>query len=340
MKTNPSNASVDKLIDGGTISFDFDNVDDLSRFDTYTSYNALPRFYDHSMFSYIYAENKLILRDVKLTEYLIEADFAPIIYKGHIDTGFYLQADSPSSEVDHINAWQVCIKHDENTPNWDLRLYKFSGGSWKGQYIEASDLPFWNAEWIHLSCLVKNGIVTTYINNDYDNPLFSYNIGDKAGLVGIRAFKCPSKVRNITITSPSFKIDNTALTNLINTADTYNKDKYTPKSWEDFQTVLNFAREVKAYGKNQIIINETYKQLNDAINQLIEIKTFDELQQLIREAEKITDESKYTKNSYISLQKCLEIAKTYTDSSSVDDISYSYMMLSYRLKELIQYGVK
>lgn len=325
------------IISGGTIQFDFANPEDVSHFDLYTSYESNPSFNDGIMYSYLYAEQKVILRDVSLSEYLIEADFGPSVYKGHIDMGFYVKCANPSDSVDVIQGWQVNIKHDDNNANWDLRLYKFDN-AWLGTFKEVKNMPFWNDEWIHLSVLVKNGFVTSYINSDYDNPMFTYNIGAGAGLVGIRSFKSPAKVRNLQITSPSFEINTTALSSLINECDTLSENDYTPSSWSKMQAVLTQAKVVLASPINQLAVNDAIKDLKEAKANLLVKKTYEQLQALIVECEQITDAENYTQNSYQSFIFCLNRAKQLTQSSSVEDISFNYKMLEYRKNELIRYG--
>ena len=329
--------SAPSIISGGTVSFDFANPDDVSRFDLYTSYESNPSFNDGVMYSYLYAEQKIILRDVSLSEYLIEADFGPSVYKGHIDMGFYVKCANPNSGVDQIQGWEVNIKHDDNNANWDLRLYKFDN-AWMGTFKEVKSMPFWNDEWIHLSVLVKNGNVTSYINRDYDSPMFTYNIGAGAGLVGIRSFKSPAKVKNLQITSPSFEINTTALSSLINECDALSENDYTPSSWSKMQAVLTQAKAVLASPANQLAINDAVKELKEAKANLLAKKTFEQLQALIAECEQITDVESYTQNSYQSFMFCLNRAKQLTQSSSIEDISFNYKMLEYRKNELIRYG--
>ena len=50
------------IISGGTVQFDFTSPEDVSRFDLYTSYELNPSFNDGVMYSYLYAEQKVILR--------------------------------------------------------------------------------------------------------------------------------------------------------------------------------------------------------------------------------------------------------------------------------------
>ena len=326
-----------QIIEGGTVGFDFNNPDDISRFDLYTSYETNVSFNDGVMYSYLYAEQKVILRDVSISEYLIEADFGPSVYKGHIDMGFYIKCANPNNEVDGIQGWEVNIKHDDNNANWSLRLYKFNN-SWEGTFEEVTDMPFWNDEWIHLSVLVKNGIVTPYIDNNYDNPMFSYNIGTGAGLVGIRSFKSPAKMKNLQITSPDFEIDKTQLSVLINECDALNENDYTPFSWNKMQAILLQAKDVLSSPKNQLVINDMIKELKEVKDKLLERKSFEELQTLIAECEQITDKENYTNNSYASFLFCLNRAKQLTSSSSIEDISYNYMILENRKNELIRYG--
>ncbi len=329
--------SAPQLIGGGTVSFDFANPEDVSRFDLYTSYESNPSFVGDTMYSYLYAEQKVILRDVLLSEYLIEADFGPSVYKGHIDMGFYIKAANPSNSIDQIQAWQVNIKHDDNTANWDLRLYQFDN-AWIGQFAEEANMPFWNDEWIHLSVLVKNGIVSAYINNNYDYPMLNYNIGTGAGLVGIRSFKSPAKVRNIQITSPSFEINTSKLSALINECNSLNENDYTPVSWGKFESVLNKANGVLSSPINQLVINDVVKELQSAKDGLLLKKNYQQLQELISECEQITDSGSYTQNSWGSFIFCLNRAKQLTESASVEDISFNYMMLEYRKNELVRYG--
>ena len=329
--------SAPQLIGGGTVSFDFANPEDISRFDLYTSYESNPTFNDGVMYSYLYAEQKIILRDISLSEYLIEADFGPSVYKGHIDAGFYIKCMNPSHGVDQIQGWQVNIKHDDNNSNWDLRLYQFDN-AWVGKFAEEANMPFWNDEWIHLSVLVKNGNVSAYINNNYDNPMLNYNIGTGAGLVGIRSFKSPAKVRNIQITSPSFEINTSKLSALINECDSLNENDYTPVSWSKFQSILNKAKGVLSSPINQLVINDVVKELQTAKNELLLKKTYQQLQELISECEQITDSGSYTQNSWGSFIFCLNRAKQLTESASVEDISFNYMMLEYRKNELVRYG--
>ncbi len=331
-------SNIPTMISGGTVSFDFSNPEDLVRFDMYTSYYTLPRIYDSVLYTYLYAEQKIILKDVQLNEYLIEADIGPSIYNGHVDMGFYLQASNPGPEVDNINAWQLNIKHDDFKATWDLRLYRFENGRWTGKYAEAKNMPFWESEWIHLSALVKDGYVTAYLNRNYDAPLFTYPIGFNKGLVGIRSFKSPGKITNLQITAPDFAEDTTELEALIAECEGIDSSLYTPKTWLKLCTEKDKAELLLTSSFNQLQINDAVRALRHSKDNLLLIRTFAELVELIVECELITDENEYTKNSYRSFQMCLERAKTMTNESDIEDISYIYAMLLYRKNELIKYG--
>lgn len=331
-------ANAPTIITGGTVEFDFSNPEDLVRFDMYTSYYTLPRIYDSVLYTYLYAEQKIILKDIQLNEYLIEADIGPSIYNGHIDMGFYLQAANPGPEVDNITAWQLNIKHDDFKATWDLRLYRFENGRWLGKYAEAKNLPFWESEWIHLSALVKDGYVTAYLNHNYDEPLFVQAIGTGKGLVGIRSFKSPGKITNLKITAPDFALNTTALEALIAECAALNYTLYTPVSWLKLSEEKTKAEQLLTTTFNQLQVNDAVKALQQAKDNLLLVRTFAELQTLIAECDLITAEDEYTRNSYQSFKMCLERAKTMTADSNVEDISYIYAMLIYRKNELIKYG--
>ena len=318
--------------------FDFSKESDIDRFDYYTSYEALPTFHDGAMYTYLYAEQKAILRNVALEEFLLEGDFGPSIYKGHIDTGFYIMATDPGSDVDSINAWEVNIEHDENVATWKLKLHRFQNYRWQGIYAEKADIPFWGSEWLHLSVLVKNGVVSAYINNDYSEPVISYTVGEGAGLVGVRNFKAPAKVKNISITSPMFTIDTNNLSGLVNECDALQENDYTPKSWVVLSDALLEANAVLADPINQLIVNDAFDKLQKAKDGLLLRKTYAELQTLIHECEQITDAQNYTANSWQSFVFCLNRAKQLPESSSVEEISYNYAILLDRKNELIRYG--
>ena len=127
------NEQAPQLIEGGTVSFDFADPEDASRFALFTSYETLPTFVDDTMYMYLYAEQKAILSDIAFEDCLVEADFGSSVYKGHMDMGIYVQATNPGDRVDAIKAWEVNIEHDENNAYWKLKLHKFDY-SWQGVF--------------------------------------------------------------------------------------------------------------------------------------------------------------------------------------------------------------
>ena len=326
-----------ELISGGTVSFDFANPEDISRFDLYTSYETNPVFRDGAVYTYLYAEQKIIFKEMAFTNCLVEADIGANVYAGHIDMGIYVACTDPGPSIDEIRGYEVNIEHDENNSKWHLKLHKFNH-SWQGISTEVMNMPFWEDEWIHLSVLVKDGMLTSYINKDYDNPIFSYSIGSKNGFVGFRSFMCPAKAKNLQITSPQLSINTDQLSSLINECDALSENDYTPSSWSKMQAVLAQAKAVLASPVNQLAINDAIKDLKEVIAGLLIRKTYEQLQALITECEQITDGENYTQNSYQSFIFCLNRAKQLTQSSSIEDISFNYKMLEYRKNELIRYG--
>lgn len=340
LSNNAMVINANNLIDGGSISFDFSNEEDMSHFDMYTSYYTNPIIDGDELHSYIYSEHKVILKDVSLTNYLIEADFAPNIKDGHTDIGFYLKASNPGNPVDHITAWNLMVKHDPGLSTYQLRLYQYTNNYFNGTMAVVENIPYWYDEWMHLSVLVKDGNLSAYIDNNYDKCMLTYYIGPGAGLVGIRAFRCPAKVRNLKITSSAFDIDLNELNASMVEAKKLKSKEYTSTSWSKLLEVLSSAMDLVDNPKNQIIVNKKLEELEKAKKELVKKKSYEELASLISESEAIKDEENYTKNSYQSLQFVISVAKELTSSSSEDDISSMYQLLENRKNELIRYGGK
>lgn len=323
---------------GGTINFDFSKTEDKERFSLYSSFYSYPVVNGDAFCSYLYSEQKIILRDPDLTDYLIEADFAPAVLNGHIDMGFYLAASNPGNEVDHINALNLQIKHDPDLATWFLRIYEFKNSVYQGEKIVVGDLPYWKDEWLHLSALVKDGWITAFINNDYETPILSYYAGNTRGMVGIRSFKSPAKVKNLSITAPEFDINFDELDSLLSEYQSLEEEEYTNSTWNEYSSICNEARVKEESLTNQLQINDYVKSINKAKENLVISKTYDDLQFLIEECDKITDSSLYTRNSYESFLFCLNRAKTLTRESSNEEISNEYKMLLDRKENLIKYG--
>lgn len=74
------------------------------------------------------------------------------------------------------------------------------------------------------------------------------------------------------IVKPSVPGDATELKSLVSSAEKLNKEDYTEKSWSDFETELNEAKELLAReSATQAEIDEAYSHLNAAMNALVKV---------------------------------------------------------------------
>lgn len=76
------------------------------------------------------------------------------------------------------------------------------------------------------------------------------------------------------IVKPSVPGDTTELKSLVSSAEKLNKEDYTEKSWSDFETELNEAKELLSReSATQAEIDEAYSHLNAAMNALVKVTT-------------------------------------------------------------------
>jgi hypothetical protein len=321
---------------GGRLNFDFSNPLQLTSFENHTVYGDKAYVQDGQLYSWMMCEQKIILSSFSFSDVLLDVDLSPLKTGGKINGGVYLAASQIGDDQDAITAWNVEVEHIVDYSYYVVRIHRFEQ-HWIGQLAESAHIAY-TSPTIHLRVLASSGAVTVF--TDYaETPILSYATGALSeGKVGLRASFNPGTFDNFQVTSPQFKADLSALNASLEEFGALKKDDYTTKSYQAAKTVYDEIKAKDVTTLNQNEIDLLTSNLKKKMAELIARHTYAELQTLIKEAEKITnDQQTYTQDSFASFSIDLAYAKALKETEDIDWISYWYKMLDYRMKELTRY---
>lgn len=324
-------------ISGGTVVYDFSDETELNDFDTYSELsNQKPHILKDSLYNWVMCEQKTVLKDYTFSDVVLETTIGTINPSGKFDCGLFFGGTSFGDKMDQAYAWNINVEHGVNSSKFSLKLHQFTN-RYADAKVQVSDLAYPKDNRIKLVAAIKNGVLSAYVN-DIAHPVFTTDIasGSSVGKVGFRCYYSPNYFEYLKITSPTFHLDTTGLTSLYQKAKALSPDDYSPKSYSKLKTLLDELDTLTFTSLNQIAVDKYITKLEKLIDQLIARKTYSDLQSLIDEVKNIrNDDGKYTTNSYNSFAFCLTQAQALTESSSTEDISYWFDMLTKRKNALI-----
>lgn len=324
---------------GGRISYDFSDPDQLADFDLYTEFGKDAEIVSERLLFWTLAEQKAIYRKQYFSDVQMEARFYTFNPKGKLDCGFYLQASNVSDKMDGLTGWCVNIEHGANESTYRLKLHRFENGRWMGDKVAVDDLRFKSDYSIKLKVVVLSGILSAY-TDDNPEPVFTYEIGKNQGSVGIRCFYAPNSVDDLSITAPDIDTDFTELNELVSKAEKVEEEKYTEESFASLTKALTAAKAVDENSAHQYEVDEACTALREALDGLTLRRSFEELTQLIARAKALeSSQNKYTVNSYNSVVAVMTICQQLGEESSSQEISYWCNALQKRLDNLVEYNV-
>lgn len=331
------NAEIDYSVDGGLYEIDFNETIDLNNFSIFSEHDQLPYISEGTLYFRNTCEQKVIFKNHKVSDYyMAEVDIMPLVKKGRIDCGFYLQASSASNKLDGIKAYNLNVEHDINSDSFYLKLHQFNNG-WLGAKVEIPNNKY-IGDSVHLKVVVKEGVLYAFL---YDNetPTLTYNIGVEDGYIGFRSFRSPNKIDNFRILSNGITLNTTKLNEkILEAEELVNSNKYTESTASNLNELLLTAKDILANSKNGAELDEMISKLNKSISLLKEAHTYEVLQKVLVNAKSyLTLEAQYTKNSFESLKTVISYCEQLNESSTEDEISYWTNMLQHRIDNLIKY---
>lgn len=321
------------FVEGGRYSVDFNEVEDADLFGLYTEFDKLPWIMDGKLYAWTLAEQKVIFENKLYTDVDVSVDISTINPSGKFDSGIYVAASGVGNHIDMITAWNVNVEHGAGGKTMDLKLHRFQNGSWKGAIVEIFSLPY-TGDNVHLRVVVKDGMLYAFLNYA-EKPTFTYEIGETAGLVGLRNFYSPNYFDNFTVIGEGNEVDFTQM-------NAYQEQAAAALEKNLADTCiaeLNAALALANGATTQSQADAACKALEEALERAVEKNTFDGLTALIAQANEIANEngSVYTENSWASLQAVKSICETLTAESSEYDICYWYSALEARINGLIAF---
>lgn len=130
------------------------------------------------------------------------------------------------------------------------------------------------------------------------------------------------------------KLDFSTLNTLIGQAEGLNKSSYTSDSWSKLETFLNHARAVRNSATTQNEINAAAQSLRDAINSLVKLPDYSDLDKQIKIAESLKKEE-YTAKSWDVLASALKSAKTARNSLNQTEVTSAANSLKKAIASLV-----
>lgn len=325
----------DYFVEGGRFTVDFEEKTDEEYFQLFTEFDKKPWVMDGKMFTWSLAEQKMILKKYLYSDVDVSVTISTINKSGKIDAGIYVQASEANYRLDAITAWCVNVEHGASQKTFNLKLHRFEQATWKGAKVEIMGIPYYS-DTVRLRVVVKSGMLYAFLNES-KTPTFNYFIGEAEGQVGLRSFYAPNMFDDFSVTGSAHEPDKTLINELIAKAEEklLNADAITEAN------ELNFAMQNAKIATTQSQIDKAVKALQIALERAIAKRSLTELNSLIAEAEKITNENGgvYTANSWNSFVAVKEICKKQNEESSEYDISYWYARLQAKISGLIAYNV-
>ena len=321
---------------GGTICFDFNNESQKNQFSFYSEHGKKPWLQDGHLVAWTMCEQKISLNDYIFDDFIAEVNVGTLNYNGKFDAGLYVHASNFSNRIDGVNAYCVNIEGGGKS-TYIVKLHQFYNNSWLGEKARSAIIPFVDVNNVNLKVIVEDGYLSVYTDN-YQTAHFKYYIGSGKGNIGFRSFYSPNTFDDLKITAECFEKDITKLDALLTECRNIKENDYTPLTFAKFYEFLSTLNDLVYDDLNQIEIDNYYKKLQSEKNKLLKRHTKEELQNLVREKEKLTNKQElYTQNSWNSLQICIENSKIAIEGNDVEEISYWYEMLLRRFNALIMY---
>lgn len=335
ISSTPTYAEEDYRVEGGRLTYDFDDGD-VSDFRMYTEFGSMPYAMDGSLYFWVLAEQKALLKHRQYSDVEVNVDIMTINYGGKFNSGIYVQAKNPLSAQDSIEAWCVNLERAADKDTYNLKLHRFYN-AWLGAYAEVSGLKL-PMDKVHLRVVVKGGMLYAFVDN-HTEPDLQYEIGTESGMVGMRNYYSPNYFDNFTVVGGDNAYDYSVLNKGIEKARAIDIAELTESSADVLQSALNAATAIIDAGATQYEIDEVAVALNEALDGIEYKRAYAELSAAIVSAESISNLNGkvYTRNSWNSLQDVIEICRGISEDADEDIVSYWTNRLEYRISALVAY---
>ncbi len=322
-------------IDGGRAVINFNNSNDLNKFDLYTEFGKDPWIMDGKATCWTLAEQKLILRGQLFSDVDVSVDIGTLNDHGKFNAGIYVHASSPNDQKDGITAWNVNLERAADRETYYLKLHRFDNGHWNGAIVEIPGLVLPMNE-VNMRVVVKSGVLYAFINHE-KTPRITYSIGAGEGYIGFRCYYSPNTFDNFSIISPTFPVDILALSNLVERANALDLQSLTQESQSKVSAMLSKAQELMQNAVNQYRVDECVAEFEEALANALEKYSYAELVSVIARAKALENNGQYTQNSWSSLQTVLQYCEALSQDSSEEEISYWTYRLEKRIDRLVSY---
>lgn len=328
-------APSDYEVEGGRLEVTFDTPRDEALFDLYTEFDKLPFIMDGQMYAWVFAEQKMILKDSEYTDVDVSVDISTINEAGKFDSGIYVQASNARGLINGIRAWEVNVEHIADTGTFSLKLHRFENGVYSGAFAEVSGL-YYEGDTINLRVVVKDGMLYAFLNGA-DEPTLSYEIGEEAGAVGLRNYYSPNMFDNFFVIGGDTALADEELAALVTEAESAETADLTAQSRAALEEALAEAQAALGQTVSQYEIDRAAESLRAALDGRLQVRTFADLTALLAEAAAYTDGARYTSNSWTSFAAVRAICAGLEESASEEEISYWYFRLRLRIDGLVAY---
>lgn len=310
-----------------TIEF---NPGDEERLSLYTEFDRSPWLMDGKLYFWTLAEQKAIFKERKYDDVDVSVDISTINPSGKFDSGIYVHANNVGGRLDQVDGWVVNLEKGAGQSSYYLKLHRFENGRYRGCFVEVSGLrlPLNN---VNLRVVVKSGVLFAFVDHQA-TPVFNYTIGSQSGYVGLRNFYSPNYFDNLSIVGTGNKKDVSSDV-VIEDAKKIDSGKLTAES----EKTLNNAIDAAEKADNQYSLEKAIAALEKAMKDALVKRTAEDLATAIEQAEKITDGSVYTENSWNSLQSVLAICRN-VNTADEEAVSYWTYRLELKILLLVEYG--
>lgn len=332
-------ASDDYEVSGGRTQFLFEDQAEADALELYTEFGTLPQIMEGKLYCWTLAEQKVFLKDKQYSDVDVSVDISTINEDGKFDAGIFVQADTGDnpSAIDGVAGWNVNVERNAGDKTFTLKLHEFADGRWLGAREEVSGLRFYEDE-VCLRVVVRNGMLYAFVYNG-ETPVITHEIGVETGKVGLRCFYSPNMFDNFCVIGGETEYDSGKLETLIAVAKQKDLSVLTQDSANALSEALSAAELILTDVPSQYALDDAVAALESALYGVTIRHTFEELSELIGQAEKLQNpqNKKYTGNSWNSLVAVLDICRSLTAECGENEISYWYLRLSLRMDTLIEY---
>lgn len=338
-----------ETVDGNTLDIEFDSIDALEKFDTYSSSQYGLTISGGALVTSANSEHKIMLGGFYDCGTISVALTARMTRGRTFNAGIYFNASRASNVQDKINALNLQVESEGNSVK--CNLYRFDAESGYLGNLCAGQFVFVASETLEIELVVKNNKIYGYVG---DALALEYELSGQLGLgnVGIRSQHASAAITSFSVTNSEVKpdvpepADKTELENMLAVASKFDGDFYTENSFAALTAAIASASEVVADPDATIEeVTAATQSLKSAAAGLVKASTTPEtpddgkrkLQSLLDMADAF-DGGYYTESSFAALTAAITTAREVVSDSdaTIEEVTAATQSLKSATSNLVK----